>query len=198
MSAAGIGAVAGGTLGGISSILGLQSQNKAAIGQIKAEGDLLKSQMSLININREQINRELGDILSANALKTAQNMATAKVVTSTSGTIGGTTSQVSRQSYMDQLLSDADYVSQARNQEMSQLMDAVSKTMNYKNRADAIRSSIKSPMEAAIGVMSSVIGGASQGAQIGSSFGGTPAASGSSSAVNSGTIQQQRFTASRL
>lgn len=198
MSAAGIGAIAGGTLGGISSILGLQSQNKAAIGQIKAEGDLLKSQMSLININREQINRELGDILSANALKTAQNMATAKVVTSTSGTIGGTTSQVSRQSYMDQLLSDADYVSQARNQEMSQLMDAVSKTMNYKNRADAIRSSIKSPMEAAIGVISSVIGGASQGAAIGSSFGGTPAASSSSSAVNSGTIQQQRFTASRL
>jgi hypothetical protein len=176
MSAAGIGAIAGGTLGGISSILGLQSQNKAAIGQIKAEGDLLKSQMSLININREQINRELGDILSANALKTAQNMATAKVVTSTSGTIGGTTSQVSRQAYMEQLLSDADYVSQARNQEMSQLMDAVSKTMNYRNRADAIRSTIKSPMEAALGVISSVVGGAAQGAAIGSSFGGTSAA----------------------
>lgn len=169
MSAA-IGAVAGGGLAGISSILSLGSQNKAVIGQIEREGQVLSSQMRQININRDQLDRELGDVLSSNALTTAKDMATAKVIMSGSGTIGGTTAQVSKQAYMEQIKTDAQYIAQARNSEMGMLTDAVSKNMNFRLQSDANRSQIKSPLEAFIGTTTAIIGGASSGASMGSSF----------------------------
>ena len=169
MSAA-IGAVLGGGLAGISSILSLRSQNKAVIGQIKSEGEVLASQMRQININRTQLDRELGDVLSSNALTTAKDMATAKVIMSGSGTIGGTTAQVSKQAYMEQIKTDAQYIAQARNSEMGMLTDAVSRNMNYRLQSDATRSQIKSPLEAFIGTTSAIISGASSGASMGQSF----------------------------
>ena len=169
MSAA-IGAVAGGGLAGISSLLSLRSQNKAVISQIESEGEVLASQMRQININRDQLDRELGDVLSSNALTTAKDMATAKVIMSGSGTIGGTTAQVSKQAYMEQIKTDAQYIAQARNSEMGMLTDAVSRNMNYRLQSDATRSQIKSPLEAFIGTASAMISGASAGASMGQSF----------------------------
>lgn len=169
MSAA-IGAVVGGGLAGISSILSLGSQNKAVIGQIEREGQVLSSQMRQININRDQLDRELGDVLSQNALTTAKDMATAKVLMSGSGTIGGTTASVSKQAYIEQIKTDAQYIAQARNSEMGMLTDAVSKNMNFRLQSDANRSQIKSPLEAFIGTTTAIIGGASSGASMGSSF----------------------------
>lgn len=166
-----VGAGIGAGIGIASSLLGLSSQNKASINQIKSEGELLASNMRQININRELIDRDLGDVLSANALATAKNMATAKVLMSTSGTVGGTTAQVSKQAYMEQILSDADLIKEARNRQQGQLTDAISRNMNYRLQANAIRSSIKSPMEALFGTITSAIVGGSQGAQIGTSFG---------------------------
>lgn len=171
MSAA-IGAVAGGGLAGISSILSLRSQNKAVISQIKSEGEVLASQMRQININRDQLDRELGDVLSSNALTTAKDMATAKVIMTGSGTIGGTTAQVSKQAYMEQIKTDAQYIAQARNSEMGMLTDAVSRNMNYRLQSNARRSQIKSPLEAFIGTTSAIISGASAGATMGQSFSG--------------------------
>lgn len=170
MSAAGIGALVGAGLAGISSILSLRSQNKAAISQIKSEGEVLASQMRQININRDQLDRELGDVLSSNALTTAKDMATAKVIMSGSGTIGGTTAQVSKQAHMEQIKTDAQYIAQARNSEMGMLTDAVSRNMNYRLQSRATRSQIKSPLEAFIGTASAIISGASAGASMGQSL----------------------------
>lgn len=166
-AAAGIGAGAGMALGALSSTIGLKAQNKAVINQIQSEGRMLAIQSKMINQNREQLDRELGDILSANALATAKNMATAKVLMSTSGTVGGTTRQVSRQAYMDAILADADEISKARNSDIGLLNQQLSNQINFRNRAGAMRSQIKSPTEAMIGTMMSMLGGAMQGAQLG-------------------------------
>lgn len=165
------GAAGGMALGAVTSIIGLRESNKSAISQINREGYVLQSHMRMINQNRETLDRELGDILSADALETAKNMATAKVLMSKSGTVGGTTSQVSKQAIMNQLLADADAIKQARNQELSLVTQAVSRQMNYRMQSDAIRSGIKSPLSAALGTLGSVIGMAGQGAMIGQSIG---------------------------
>lgn len=170
MSAAAIGAGVGAGLSLVSSSLTLRSQNKAVINSIKQEGDLLASHMRQININRDQLDRELGDILSENALLTAKNMSTAKVMMSVSGTVGGTSAQVSKQAYMEQIQSDANVINQARNQEISMLTDAVSKRMNYRAQSNATRSQIKSPLEATLGTLASMLGGAAQGASLGESI----------------------------
>jgi len=191
MSAAGYGAIGGAALGGITNIIGLRSQNKAVIGQITREGDALASTMRAINLNREQLDRELGDVLSENALDTAKNMATAKVLMSTSGTVGGTTAQVSKQALMDQIRMDADKIAVARNQETSLLNQAISKRIEFRNRADSLRSNIKSPVEAFIGGLTASIGGAAQGAMLGQGIEGAMGTGGGTTA--SPTAYQPSF-----
>lgn len=169
---AGYGAAAGMVLGSVSSVIGLRSQNKAVLNQIRSEGNMLAIQTKMINRNREQLDRELGDILSANALATAKNMATAKVLMSTSGTVGGTTKQVSKQAYIDNILADADEISKARNTDMALMNQQLSNQINFRNRAGALKSQIKSPMEGMLGTLMSALGGAQTGASLGSAAAG--------------------------
>ena len=165
--AGGYGAAAGAVIGGVTSVIGLRSQNKQIISNIENEGNTLQSQMRMINLNREQLDRELGDVLSDNALATAKNMATAKVAMSMSGTVGGTSAQVSKQAYMEQIMADADAIAQARNSEKGMLMDAISKRIQFNQRANAYRSQIASPLAGFMQTLGSAMGMASQGAQLG-------------------------------
>lgn len=167
MSAALAGAGIGAAIGFGTSLIGNRAQNKAAINQINMLGQNLAITTRAINFNREQLDRELGDILSDNALATAKNMATAKVLMSTSGTVGGTTRQVARQAYIDQIQADADVISSARKTEMSLLNQAISERIAFRSQASAIRSNIKSPLEAAVGTLSAAIQGGVSGASIG-------------------------------
>lgn len=167
MTAAGYGAIGGAALGSITNLIGMGSANKSAINQIKAEGELLQTHTKMMNYNRELIDRQLGDVLSETALETAKNMATAKVLQSRSGTVGGTSALVSKQAYINQIQAEATAITQARNSEMSVMMDNISKQISYRNKANSIRSTIKSPMEALVGGLSAAISGASAGAQLG-------------------------------
>lgn len=187
MSAAGYGAVGGAALGAVTNILGMKAQNKSAIQQIQAEGELLQTHTRMMNYNRELIDRQLGDVLSETALETAKNMATAKVLQSRSGTVGGTSAMVSKQHYISQIQAEATAITQARNSEMNVMMDNISKQISYRNKANSIRSQIKSPMEAMIGTLSAAISGASSGAQLGQGIEGamgvnTPSVSGDAGA----------------
>lgn len=164
MSAALVGAGAGAFLGFATSMIGNKAQNKAVINQINMLGENLAINTRAINFNREQLDRELGDILSENALATAKNMATAKVLMSTSGTVGGTSRQVARQAYVDQIRADADVISKARSTDMSLLNQAISERISFRNQANATRSQIKSPLEAMIGTLSSMVQGGTAGA----------------------------------
>lgn len=172
MTAAGYGAIAGAGLAQVSNLLSLRSANKAAIGQIQREGHNLATSMRQININRQIIENDLGNVLSANALESVKNMATAKAIMSVSGTVGGTTAQVSKQEYMSQILADADAISQARNREAGLLTEQLSRRIQFRQSADATRSQIASPLQAVVGSISSMISGAAQGAMIGNSLGG--------------------------
>ena len=181
MTGAGYGGVAGAAVGGISSIIGLSAKNKAAISSIEREGRALNSNLRQINYNREQLDRELGDILSDNALATAKNMATAKAIMSTSGTVGGTSSLVAKQAYISQIQADAATITRARNQDMNLLTQALTRQIAFRSQSSATVDSMGSPMEAMMGTLMSSIGGASQGASIGNSFGGKAGGSISSS-----------------
>lgn len=172
MAAAAIGAGVGAGLGAASSIIGLRASNKATISQIQREGAMLGVNMRMINQSHIQLDRELGDVLSENALETAKNMAIAKVMMSASGTVGGTTSQVSKQAYIEQIKSDADSIAEAKNQSVALLNKQLSARINFKATADALRSQIKTPMEAMIGTLSATLGGASQGASLGQGMAG--------------------------
>lgn len=171
MTPSGGGAIFGAGLGIASNIIGMRSQNKAAIDQINRLGEGMSIEMRAINQNRDQLDRELGDILSDNALETAKSMATAKVLMSTSGTVGGTTAQVSKQSYIDQIQADAQTITQARNQEHALLNQAISKQVEFRNQANAMRSKIPSPLEGFMSTLNAGMQGASGGAQIGQSLG---------------------------
>lgn len=160
-------ALIGAGLGFGTSLIANNAQNKATINQIQRMGEGLAITTRAINLNREELDRELGGVLSENALATAKNMATAKVLMSASGTTGGTTGQVAKQAYIDQIQADADAISSARNTERSLLNQAISERIAFRNNASAVRSNIKSPLEAMVGSITSAIQGGVQGYSIG-------------------------------
>lgn len=194
MAAAAIGAGAGAVLGTVSSVMGLRSENKGLIKQIESQGRMLGINMRMINQSHIQLDRELGDILSENALETAKNMATAKVMMSASGTVGGTTAQVSKQAYMDQIRADADAIAEAKNQSVALLNEQLSARINFRNQASQIRSQMKTPMEAILGTLTAGIGMASQGAMMGQSVAGAmPTSGGVDLAGERNIARQQNF-----
>ena len=172
MTASSGGMLVGAGLGMATSIIGMNASNNETLRQINAGGQNLSIEMQAINQNRTQLDRELGDILSDNAMSTAKNMATAKVFMSQSGTIGGTTSQVSRQSYIDQINADANAINQAKNSEYALLNQAISKQLEFRNQADALRSKIPSPLQGFLSTMNASIQGGKSGMQIGQAVGG--------------------------
>jgi hypothetical protein len=181
MSAAGYGALAGAGIGIATNMLSMRSANKQAINSIKQQGEALKMQgsnlisnLKLIQYNRDELDRDLGDILSADALATAKNMATAKVYMSTRGTVGGTSGLVSKQVFIDQIQADAEAINKYRKEDVNMLTSQLAKQIDFATaqrqsqwNMDATRAGIASPFAAMLGTMSAAIGGASAGASMG-------------------------------
>lgn len=196
MSAALAGAGIGAAIGFGTSLIGNRAQNKAVISQIQGMGENLIISTKGINLSREQLDRQLGDVLTVNALATAKNMATSKVLMSTSGTVGGTSRQVARQAYIDQIEADAQAISMARNQDVSLLNQAISERIAFRNNANALRTNIKSPLEAIVGGLSSAIQGGVAGYSIGQGVSGSTTSSSGfvgESGVVSGTDATSRM-----
>ena len=181
MSAAGIGALAGAGVGIASNMLSMRAANKSAISSIEQQGQALGMQgshlisnLKLIQYNRDELDRDLGDVLSADALATAKNMATAKVIMSTRGTVGGTSALVSKQSFIDQIQADAEAINKYRKEDVNMLTSQLSKQIDFATQQrqaqwnmDATRAGITSPFGAILGTMSAALGGASAGASMG-------------------------------
>jgi len=181
MSAAGYGALAGAGIGIATNMLSMRSANKQAINSIKQQGEALKMQgsnlisnLKLIQYNRDELDRDLGDILSADALATAKNMATAKVYMSTRGTVGGTSGLVSKQVFIDQIQADAEAINKYRKEDVNMLTSQLAKQIDFATaqrqaqwNMDATRAGITSPFAALLGTMSAAINGASGGASMG-------------------------------
>jgi hypothetical protein len=174
-------ALAGAGLGVATNMLSLGSANKQAINSIKQQGEALKMQgsnlisnLKLIQYNRDELDRDLGDILSADALATAKNMATAKVYMSTRGTVGGTSALVSKQVFIDQIQADAEAINKYRKEDVNMLTSQLAKQIDFATaqrqaqwNMDATRAGIASPFAAVLGTMSAAINGASAGASMG-------------------------------
>ena len=181
MSAAAIGAFTGAGIGIATNILSMRSANKQAINSINQQGEALQlqgsnliSNLKLIQYNRDELDRELGDVLSKDALATAKNMATAKVIMSTHGTVGGTSALVSKQHYVDQIQADADAINKYKQEDVNMLTSQLAKQIEFKTQQrqaqmnmDTTRAGITSPFAAVLGTMSAAISGASAGASAG-------------------------------
>lgn len=170
MSFAGAGAIAGAGISSVSHLIGLSSSNKAAVGKIESAGRALASNLKQININRGLLQEDLGLILSDSAIETVKNQATAKVLASGTGTVGGTTTLIAKQAEMDSMRAEAEVVRKAKRQDMTMLTDAISKRIEFRKQARGYASKIKSPIEAVLGTMTAAIQGASAGAKTGAMF----------------------------
>jgi len=179
-------ALAGAVLGGMQSA----KANKAASQErirglnyaVSSEGENLIMNTRLMEQNRQQLDEELGGILTDNALNTAKNIATANVIASGSGTAGGTTAMASKQAYIDKIEADAEVVRQARNQQNSMLTQMLQDRVNYRN--SIISQSFTGLSASAMRTQNLTAG--VQGAQTGMQFG--QAFSGAGSANTTKTI----------
>jgi hypothetical protein len=181
MTGTGYGAIAGAGVGVVSNMLSMRSANKQAINSINQQGEALHlqgsnliSNLKIVQYNRDELDRGLGDVLSQDALATAKNMATAKVFMSTKGTVGGTSALVSKQAYVDQIQADAEAINKYKQEDVNMLTNQLAKQIDFKNQQrqaqmnmDATRATMASPFAAALGTMSAAINGGSSGASLG-------------------------------
>ena len=145
------------------NIQGRKKQNRAIISSIEQKGRALVSDVKIANENINQIERNLGNTLSANALQSAKLVAQSRALAASSGTAGGTTETTSKQSYIDQTIADAEAIFQKRNQEVEQLRSQLVSRISFKNEADALRSQIPSTTEAIFSMIGAGLSGAQQG-----------------------------------
>lgn len=164
----------GGAIGSIFGAIG-------AVGQVKANGKALLQNVSNMNEamliqqrriakNREQLNRELGMVLSENSMQVVGQMANAKVMGATTGTIGGTTEQTVNAKRMIGTLMDADAIMKARNQENQMLHESLVARIQNKWNIDSALSGQPSGFSSFMQGINATLSGYQMGQKIVSGF----------------------------
>lgn len=156
-------ALAGAALGMMANNEDTKNKFKGVAEQIGIESEYLLMNSRQAYQNSVQLDNELGDILSANALETAKAMATSNAIMSASGTVGGTNKLVSRQAMMNQILTDADTIAQARNQKIDILNKNIGERIDFRMRSNAMIAGLPSATSQMLSGINAGIKGASMG-----------------------------------
>lgn len=160
-------ALAGAALGMMANNEDTKNKFKGVAEQIGIESEYLLMNARQAYQNSVQLDNELGEILSANALASVKELATANAVRASSGTVGGTNNLVMKNAMMMQTLQDADTIAQARNQKIDILNKNIGERIDFRMRSNAMIAGLPS----ATSQMMSGINAGIKGASMGMSFG---------------------------
>lgn len=161
-----MGGIIGSIFGSTGAIGQIKANSKALLQNVSNMNDAMIIQQKRIAKNREQLNRELGMILSDNAMQVVNSMAEAKVLGATTGTIGGTTKQVVNSKRMVGTLMDADAIMKARNQENQMLHESLISRIQNKWNIDSTLSGQQSGFSSFMQGINATLSGYQMGQKI--------------------------------
>jgi hypothetical protein len=159
-------ALIGSFLGTASAVSQIEAQSKATVKQIEAEADNFVFETSIINQQRQEAKRELGDIMTDIGLEALEAEATVRATNAMRGVVGGSVEQGSLDVAMKNNLANADAIRQWRNTDINLLRQQATRRREFEQRTSAMASGIASPSSAFLGTLT----GGIQGAQLGMSF----------------------------
>lgn len=156
-------ALAGAALGMMANNEDTKNKFKGVAEQIGIESEYLLMNARQAYQNSVQLDNELGEILSANALASVKELATANAVRASSGTVGGTNNLVMKNAMMMQTLQDADTIAQARNQKIDILNKNIGERIDFRMRSNAMIAGLPSATSQMLSGINAGIKGASMG-----------------------------------
>ena len=146
-----------------SSIADLEARSDAAMEGMDRAIITSQHQSNILDQQRDEIDRELGDSMSARGLQAMKAEATLKAGAAETGTSGGTTDQVIKNVYMNQALDNAVLVSRARNEKTTIERRKLMNNVSLMNKLTEIRGGLATGMSAGLQTASAGLSGFSQG-----------------------------------
>jgi len=153
-------------LGTGAQVSAIKSQNQGIIKQIEAEGRNYVFESSMIEQQRDEIARELGDMMTDVGLQGLEAEAKVRAMNAERGVAGASVEQSSLDVAMKMNKANADLISQYNNSDVNMLRRQLAKRVDMENKMSQLSSGISSPMSAGLSTLSSGVTGFKTGLQI--------------------------------
>lgn len=149
-------ALGGALLGMGSSTSGIKAQSKNIVKQIEAEGQNYVFESHIINQQRQEVYRELSDIMTSNGLAALQAEASARAANAMRGVGGKSIDQASLNVAMQNNLVNAKSIAEWRNTDISLLRQQATRRREFEQRTTALASGMEGSGST---FMKSILGG---------------------------------------
>ena len=153
-------------LGTASQVSTIKSQSNAIIKQIETEGRNYVFESSMIEQQRAEVARELGDMMTDVGLQGLEAEAKVRAMNAERGVAGQSVEASSLDIAMKTNKANADLISQYTNSDVNMLRRQLAKRVEMENRMSQLASGISSPVSAGISTLTSGISGFKTGLNI--------------------------------
>lgn len=153
-------------LGTASQVSTIKSQSNAIIKQIETEGRNYVFESSMIEQQRAEVARELGDMMTDVGLQGLEAEAKVRAMNAERGVAGQSVQASSLDVAMKANKANADLISQYTNSDVNMLRRQLAKRVEMENRMSQLASGISSPVSAGISTLTSGISGFKTGLNI--------------------------------
>jgi len=162
--------VLGSFLGASAQVSAIKARSKAIISQIEAESDKYVFETSIVEQQRREARRELGDIMSDIGLQAVEAEAQVRAKNAMRGVAGNSVSQSSTAIAMKANLANADSIRKYENTDITLLRRNLANRMDFDNKISSLASGIDSPSSAFLNTLSGGVQGFTSGMQMYKTF----------------------------
>jgi len=153
-------------LGTASQVSTIKSQSNAIIKQIEIEGRNYVFESSMIEQQRAEVARELGDMMTDVGLQGLEAEAKVRAMNAERGVAGQSVEASSLDIAMKTNKANADLIAQYTNNDVNLLRRQLAKRVEMENRMSQLASGISSPVSAGLSTLTSGISGFKTGLNI--------------------------------
>ena len=154
-------------LGTASQVSTIKSQSNAIIKQIEAEGSNYVFESSMIEQQRAEVARELGDMMTDVGLQGLEAEAKVRAMNAERGVAGQSVEASSLDVAMKTNKANADLIAQYTNNDVNLLRRQLAKRVEMENKMSQLASGISSPVSAGLSTLTSGVSGFKTGLNIG-------------------------------
>ena len=153
-------------LGTASQVSTIKSQSNAIIKQIETEGRNYVFESSMIEQQRAEVARELGDMMTDVGLQGLEAEAKVRAMNAERGVAGQSVEASSLDIAMKTNKANADLIAQYTNNDVNLLRRQLAKRVEMENKMSQLASGISSPVSAGLSTLTSGISGFKTGLNI--------------------------------
>lgn len=153
----------GSILGTMANVSAIKNRSAAIINKIEAETNSFLFETSVIEQQRKEVNRELGDMMTDVGLQGLEAEAKVRAMNASRGVSGSSVNEASINVAMKQNLANADLINKARNTDITLLRRELAKKIEFDNKTSALASGISSTSSSALGVLTGGVQGFASG-----------------------------------